>query len=264
MSKRYLYVLCFVTATGSNLCAGDSSLAQHYEGLKEKCTAKITELRTQEGTEDCAAFASNLLQTAEKKSRLYNMNLDKVAGVFDILLQYSIQLEQHQYGWCREQRFLVHFLGGDQEGNEVTLSYYGDHYSSSQEQYTNISQMQPISTLPEQLKHALQTVNTEFDRLVPGTIKEVGDVSMAFSLTLNELCRIGNAASLFTQEADEKLKAKSLHLEAVILEPGEPSAETKKLADDVARGNAEKRFLSRVVEAFEKVKRSLKSSGRMS
>lgn len=250
MKKNYFYALCLVVAVSSKLCAAEG-LVEHYERLKIVYKTRIDQLRAIEGTEDCVTFVAKELRAAEEKSRLYSLNLDRVAGVFEMLLTPRFRPPHQYYGQYHhqvwEQNALVHFLGGLQRGTELSLSF-SDH-----------------PHLQEQIRPALIEVTAELAQILSTSAMESGDLSLTFNaFTLNNLCRIGNTARLFAKEADEELKVKSLLLRKVILEPGEPSAETKKLAKDVAGANLEKRLLSRVVEGFEAIEKALKAAGRMS
>jgi hypothetical protein len=236
-------------ALGSKLCAAavDLGLCEHFERLKVQYSARLIELRAIDGTEDCAVFVAKQLQVVEEKSRLYALDVDKIAGVFGMLLAPRIQEPYSHHHMQQGQKPLIHFIGGLRKDSNLSLLL--DHRPD----------------LQDQIRPVLTEIMAEVARILPSTAIEAGDLNLAFNtVTLNHLCHLGNAALLFTRDADEELKVKSSLLKAAVMAPGEPSIETKKLAKDVTTASTEKKFLARLVEAFEEVERALRAAGRMS
>lgn len=259
MKRKYFYALCFVTAISGKLCAATSfDFPGYFAELNAKYGTKASELRAA-GASDCAALIESERLIAAEKAKLYALDLNTVANIFDMFL--TPRFTETNPWHVSAQKSLLDFLGGLQTRAGVSMTYYAPipplpGATPAEHQPTLVDQINPVLT-DAMARLAADSTASGADV----------DVATAFNTALHQLCHIGNSATHFMEEAKaklEELKPQIPLLLRTIMSAASPTEETSRLAKEVAVARAEVNLLAKVVDAFEKVTRALISTGRMS
>jgi hypothetical protein len=253
--NKYNLIICLITAISGKLLAADSqdnALSTHFRGRAVEYAQTIDADTTPPSVK---AFFQVELGKAQAKVDLYNLPLDKIADMLNVLVAPCIQGmrddPQHgqYYGVQLQVKSLAHFLNCEIEDGKVRISFPGREEFRSSHAHIQPLWLDLVNRLSAHCPNVVKDVRCDMD------MDLVSNVVM-----LPFLCRVGNMARTITIEAKRQEDVQNAiavgNLENIAV------AEKAIAARNVAQ--QEQTFLRPLVEKFEEVISALKAAGRMS